>query len=100
MMKHTPPPPVFLICLVPSVHGQSLARTMAVTFDDLPYVKFREGAYVVRGQAATAKILNTLKKHKVIAVGFVNEHMLESAGDREARIELLRQWVKSGMTLG
>ena len=100
MMKHTLLLIVFLFCLVPSVHGQTPARTMAVTFDDLPYVKFREGAYVVRGQAATAKILNTLKKHKVVAVGFVNEHMLESAADREARIDLLRRWVTSGMTLG
>ena len=73
---------IFLFCLVPSAHAQTPTRTMAVTVDDLPYVKFREGRYVARGQAATAKILNTLKKHKVVAVGFVNEHMLESVGDR------------------
>ncbi len=91
---------IFLFGLVTSVHAQKATRTMAVTIDDLPYVKFREGSYVARGQAATAKILNALKKHKVIAVGFVNEHMLESATDREARIDLLRQWVKSGMILG
>ena len=97
MMKHTLLI-VFLFLLVTSAHGQT--RTMAVTIDDLPYVKFREGSYVARGQAATAKILNTLKKHKVIAVGFVNEHVLDGAGDREARIDLLRRWVKSGMILG
>ncbi|HKP82068.1 MAG TPA: polysaccharide deacetylase family protein [Pyrinomonadaceae bacterium] len=89
---------VFLVCLVTSVHAQT--RTMAVTVDDLPYVKFREGPYVARAQTATAKILSTLKKHKVVAVGFVNEHMLDVAGQREARIDLLRQWVKSGMILG
>lgn len=89
---------VFLFCLVASVHGQT--RTMAVTVDDLPYVKFREGPYVARAQSATAKILSTLKKHKVVAVGFVNEHVLDVAGQREARIDLLRQWVKSGMILG
>ncbi len=60
--------------------AQTTARTMAVTFDDLPYVKMGEGPYVTRAQAATEKILNTLKKHKVPAVGFVNEHKLEVAG--------------------
>jgi len=97
MMKHTLLI-VFLFCLVTPAHGQ--ARTMAVTVDDLPYVKFREGPYVARAQSATAKILNALKKHKAPAVGFVNEHVLDGAGDREARIDLLRQWVKSGMILG
>ena len=91
---------VFLLGLVTSVRGQTPTRTMAVTFDDLPYINRREGQYVARAQAATAKILNTLKKHKVPAVGFVNEHMLEAAGEREARIDLLRQWVKHGMILG
>ena len=74
---------VFLFFLVTSAHGQT--RTMAVTVDDLPYVKFRKGPYVARAQTATAKILSTFKKHKVTAVGFVNEHMLEVAGQREAR---------------
>jgi len=97
MMKHTLLI-VFLFCLVTSAHGQT--RTMAVTVDDLPYVKFREGPYVARAQSATAKILNALKKHKAPGVGFVNEHVLDVAGQREARIDLLRQWVKSGMILG
>jgi peptidoglycan-N-acetylglucosamine deacetylase len=91
---------VFLFCLVTPVHAQTSTRTMAVTVDDLPYVKFREGPYVARAHTATTKILSSLKKHKVTAVGFVNEHMLEVADQREARIDLLRQWVKSGMILG
>jgi peptidoglycan/xylan/chitin deacetylase (PgdA/CDA1 family) len=82
------------------VRAQTTTRTMAVTFDDLPYVNIGEGPYVARAQAATAKILKTLKKHKVPAVAFVNERKLESPGEREARIDLLRQWVKSGMILG
>jgi peptidoglycan/xylan/chitin deacetylase (PgdA/CDA1 family) len=97
MMKHTLLI-VFLFFLVTSAHGQT--RTMAVTVDDLPYVKFREGPYVARAQSATAKILNALKRHKAPAVGFVNEHVLDVEGQREARIDLLRQWVKSGMILG
>ena len=91
---------VFLFGLVTAVRGQTTTRTMAVTFDDLPYVNIAGDQYVARAQTATAKILKTLKKHKAPAVGFVNERMLEVADQREARTELLRQWVKSGMILG
>ena len=69
---------------------------MAVTIDDLPYVNFADGPYLTNARAGTAKILSTLKKHKVPAVGFVNEHMLNSG----ERISLLRQWVDAGMVLG
>lgn len=92
---------VFLFVLVTSVSAQTPPkRTMAVTIDDLPFVGIGEGVYLTRAQTATAKILSTLKKHKVTAVGFVNEHMLEAPREREARIALLRDWVKSGMVLG
>jgi peptidoglycan/xylan/chitin deacetylase (PgdA/CDA1 family) len=92
---------VFLFGLIAcSVHGQTATRTMAVTIDDLLYVKIGEGAYLPRARAATAKTLDTLKLHKVVAVGFVNERTLEEAHEHEQRIALLRRWVESGMTLG
>lgn len=89
---------VFVLGLITSAHGQTARRTMAVTMDDLPYVNTSNGVYIKNARAATAKILSTLKKHKVQAVGFVNEHMLENS--REQRTALLRQWVDSGMILG
>lgn len=91
---------VLLFGLVTSVHAQKATRTVAVTFDDLPYVNMRGDSYVAHARAATEKILNTLKKHKAPAVAFVNERMLEVADQREARTDLLRQWVQSGMILG
>ena len=91
---------VFLICLVVSVSAQTPTRTMAVTIDDLPYVRMGDGAYLTGAKPATAKILSILKKYKVEAVGFVNERQLEYGDQREARTALLRQWVQSGMTLG
>jgi peptidoglycan/xylan/chitin deacetylase (PgdA/CDA1 family) len=91
---------VCLFALVTSVQAQTPKRTIAVTIDDLPYVGIGEGDYLTRARTATAKILTTLNKHKVPAVGFVNERMLEHAGEREARIALLRDWVKHGMILG
>jgi peptidoglycan/xylan/chitin deacetylase (PgdA/CDA1 family) len=91
---------VSLICFATSVRAQTPTRTMVVTIDDLPYVRIGDAPYLSSAKAATAKILGTLKKYKVPAVGFVNERQLENGDDREARIALLRQWVQSGMTLG
>src|ERR1700752_607011 len=91
---------VFLFSLAASARGQTATRTIAVTLDDLPYVRIGEAAYLSSAQAATSKILSTLKKYKAPAVGFVNERQLEFGNDRDARTSLLRQWVQSGMVLG
>ena len=91
---------VFLFALATSVDAQTPKRTIAVTMDDLPYVNMRHGEYLKRARIATEKILKTVKKHKVPAVGFVNERMLEDEREREGRIALLRDWVKNGMILG
>ena len=89
---------VLLLGLFASAQGQTVRRTMAVTIDDLPYVNMNDGDYLKNARAATAKILSALKKHKVTAVGFVNERGLENS--TEERTALLRQWVDSGMVLG
>ncbi len=91
---------VFLLGVATSVSAQTVKRTMVVTVDDLPWMNIGDGDYVTNAQAATTKILSALKKHKAPAVGFVNEGKLEVAGQRDARIALLRQWVDSGMVLG
>src|SRR5262249_50456696 len=94
---------IFIVGLAASAQAQTAQttpRTMAVTMDDLPYVRMSDAPYLPSARAATAKILSTLKKHKVPAAGFVNERQLDYGNDREARIALLRDWVKSGMTLG
>src|SRR6185503_2663755 len=91
---------VFLFALVASARAQTPTRTIAVTIDDLPYVRMSDAPYLPSARTATAKILGTLKKHKVPAIGFVNEAQLDYGNDREARIGLLRDWVNSGMMLG
>ena len=99
-MKHTVIIILLLLSLFGCVSGQTTTRTIVVTIDDLPYVNIGGGPYLKNARAATAKILSTLKQHKVPAVGFVNEGVLSDSGEREARIALLRQWVESGMVLG
>ncbi|HEU4932356.1 MAG TPA: polysaccharide deacetylase family protein [Pyrinomonadaceae bacterium] len=91
---------IFIVGFVTSARAQTTTRTMAVTIDDLPYVRMGDAEYLPSAQTATAKILSTLKKYKVPAVGFVNERQLEFGNQREARIALLRDWVNSGMMLG
>lgn len=91
---------VFMFIFATPAHAQTPKRTMAVTIDDLPYVKNGEGDYLTRARTATAKILSTLKKHKVPAVAFVNERMLEHESERDARVALLRDWVKHQVVLG
>ena len=99
MMKHTLLI-ILLLGLSVCAHGQTATRTMVVTIDDLPYVQIADGPYLTHARAATAKILSTLKKHKVSAVAFVVEGHLGDSDERDARIALLRQWVDAGMTLG
>lgn len=92
-------PVILLLGLFCTVRAQTARRTIVVTIDDLPYVNIGSGPYLNNARAATAKILSTLKKRKAPAVAFVNEDKLD-AGEREARIALLRQWVDAGMILG
>jgi len=90
-----------LFCLAGSASAQTATtRTMAVTIDDLPFVNIGGGPYLANARVATAKILSTLKKHKISAVAFVIEGHLSDPDEREARIALLRQWVDAGMILG
>jgi peptidoglycan/xylan/chitin deacetylase (PgdA/CDA1 family) len=74
------------------------SRTVALTFDDLPFVAV-SAAYLPTAQRATKDLLGVLAKRRAPAIGFVNEIQLDGP-DRDARIALLRQWVDHGMLLG
>ena len=70
---------------------------MAVTVDDLPALPSSDVAEMRR---ITDGVLAALKRHRVTAVGFVNESKLEPAGERAARLALLRSWLDAGHDLG
>lgn len=80
-------------------NAQVSSRKMAITIDDLPYVGGGPDQ-LKKAQRATTEILSVLQKHKVQAVGFVNEGKLMSRGEVDERIALLQQWVDAGMVLG
>ncbi len=73
------------------------ARTMAITLDDLPATPANDLAEMRR---ITKGVLDALGRHRVTAVGFVNEAKLEPQAEREQRKDLLRQWLDAGHELG
>jgi peptidoglycan-N-acetylglucosamine deacetylase len=79
-------------------------RQVAITFDDLPSVPTYD---VKELKALTTKLIETLKRNKVSAIGFVNEGKLHQRSgtqyqhaEVEARTEVLKLWVDAGFELG
>lgn len=87
------------VLFVHSANAQTIEarRTVALTFDDLPEAIGRDLATMRRN---TAELLRVLKLHRAPAIGFVNEVKLHVPGELDARVEVLKQWVDAGMTLG
>ncbi len=73
------------------------AEPVALTFDDLPV--FGTLRPVAEQAAITKKLLRGLVRHRLPAIGFVNEVNLEGT-DRPARVALLSAWLDAGMDLG
>ena len=75
------------------------AKTMAITFDDLPKSSGMDDLESVR--RTTDAILAVLKAHKAPAVAFVNEGKLYAGPAMVAeRAALLQSWVSAGVPLG
>ena len=75
-------------------------RTMALTFDDLPFVAAGQ-PYFPAAARVTAEIIDVLRRHRAPAIGFVNEAQLARGGkEREDRVALLQLWIDAGMSLG
>jgi peptidoglycan/xylan/chitin deacetylase (PgdA/CDA1 family) len=91
-------------CGLISLHAQTLPdaaqqpKEIAVTIDDLPLNGPR--VELARLRAMTDKILNGLGKHRIPAVGFVNESLLYVAAETDARISILKGWADAGVELG
>lgn len=73
-------------------------KRIAITLDDLP---FHPASTSLRDQRAlTRKLLAALRRHRVPAIGFVNEDKLLVQGEVDGRIGLLEAWLDAGMELG
>ena len=87
----------FGVVLAAFLARPGVAGTVALTFDDLPI--FGPHVAMPEAQDITRHLLDGLKRHHLTAIGFVNEIQLATP-DREARIDLLREWLDAGMDLG
>lgn len=93
-----------LLCLllwVPLAAAQSaVQRTMAITFDDLPYASVPSEDDAALADL-TARLLHPLRAAAIPAVGFVNESRLYREGSLvPARVDLLQAWLDAGHELG
>jgi peptidoglycan/xylan/chitin deacetylase (PgdA/CDA1 family) len=78
-------------------------KSVALTFDDLPYVEVGGGEVahdLNEARATTWRLLDQLAGSNIPAIGFVNERKLHVTGEEDARIALLERWLKAGKTLG
>jgi peptidoglycan/xylan/chitin deacetylase (PgdA/CDA1 family) len=76
-------------------------RKVVVTIDDLPVTSVLPLAAAQR-DSITDGILSVTTRHRIPAIGFVNENkLLDSAGTVDpARVDLLRRWLDHGLELG
>ena len=85
----------------PMLFAQSqMVRTIALTFDDLPYVSVAPANYVPNAKRVTNEILHALRAHNAPAVAFVNEGKLQVPRELDARIAILKRWADAGVLLG
>lgn len=72
-------------------------REVAITFDDLPATH----GNVAEMTDTTRRLLASIKRNNVPAIGFVNEFRLYQSGELDDRARaLLRMWLDAGLELG
>jgi len=74
-------------------------RSVAITFDDLPFAgRHVQAANAAEALAVNKAILDTLAQHHASATGFVIQKSVQRLGN--AGTTILRTWVKRGYDLG
>ncbi len=87
----------------PAGNGNAPSRSIALTFDDVPMTVVGNDHIpgpLKETQSIDANILRVLKAHHATAIGFVNEVKLNVEGERDARAQILEDWLNAGMLLG
>lgn len=90
--------PVLVLAVSCGISVGAAQREVAITFDDLPFVRGPKDIESVR--QSTRRMLDTLRAHRVPAIGFVTENKIHVPGEMDERIALLEMWLDAGMTLG
>ena len=78
----------------------SQTHQLCFTFDDLPVVTLRNKSIAYQKEV-TEKILGTLTRHQIPAIGFVNAKKLYTDGALDPqKTNLLKRWLDAKMDLG
>jgi hypothetical protein len=85
----------------PSLWKAKGPRAVAVTFDDLP----APDEFVTADDAPTLreinrKLVSVIRANHIPAIGFVNEGRVHEHDEFQARVDVLRLWVKARLELG
>ena len=84
------------LSFAPHAVAAQARREVAVTFDDLPAPQ----GDLEDMRRITSRLLESVRRNGVPAVGFVNEGKLYRRGEVDERTELLRAWLDAGLELG
>lgn len=83
-----------------SAAAMAQTRTIAITFDDLPYAQDQLDPLALQ-QKTTEAMTAAVRKHHVPAVAFVNEDkVIRHPGEVDAHIAMLNEWLDAGVELG
>lgn len=89
---------LFLILFVQLAFAQK--KKVCVTIDDLPFVSYSIHDISFQKEM-TQKLIDTLSKYGVPAIGFVNESKLYTNNKvDQKKVDLLKIWLDNGMELG
>jgi len=92
------------LSLLASLCVSAQERKVAITVDDLPYVRgglsgLRDGEVRSAAETANQKLLAAFEAHHVPLTGFVIQQRVESLGPA-AGTKVLKQWIMHGFDLG
>lgn len=90
-----------VLAIISAALQTPIRRAMAVTFDDLP-LSSTAPLSTAGCDSVTVRLLGALVRHRVPAIGFVNENKLMDAAGRQdpAMVRLLERWLDAGFELG
>ena len=87
-----------LVLLAGTPFSAQKGRRVAITIDDLPATRPQD---IEQTERLTRDLVGALVRHKVPAIGFVNEQKLEANGRTDPRrVALLQRWIDAGLELG
>ncbi len=88
------------IIFLGSLSARAQSRSIAITFDDLPYAQDDRDDLALQ-QKTTANMTSVVKKYRVPSVAFVNENkVIWHEGQIDAHVAMLEQWLDAGAELG